>query len=189
MHGLYIATFVESDDGGFLGTDAEEQAPIYSELNAFEAKESFAKEVYANLVIDEDVKRYLDRSRHYCESKRRWNLPQADSRVELKESDMYKPLWRIFNEIIEHFYNENGKEIIRAVVLTHNEQMDHTDDGVLHLYSQPDFTVTGTGPAFKNPEKNLTQGSYDCVAGVMDARVEGGTTTEKDLCQLAVYAR
>ncbi|RXW18133.1 hypothetical protein EST38_g7710 [Candolleomyces aberdarensis] len=200
MHSLYVASFAESDtphghttqSGARLAKDrAAQQKLIHSELkpHVFQAKESFAKEVYAKIAKEEEINKYLAKSKYYSKKEKRWRLPRAEPEKKVKESDLYKPFGYIFNDIIAHFYNKAGKEITRAVVLTHKKKLFHTEDGEPTLFSQPDFTVTATGPAFKNPAKNLTKGNYDCAAGLMDAKLDEGIRHEQDLKQLAVYAR
>ncbi|KAJ2919967.1 hypothetical protein MD484_g495, partial [Candolleomyces efflorescens] len=193
MPSLYVASFEESDTTlQELARDkAKQQHPSYSELHAFEANELFAKEVYAEIETDDKIDRYLAQSRYYSVVGKRWSLPQAQPGKNVEERDLYKPLGYIFDEIVAHFYHKKDQERTRAVVRIHKKELVHSEDEgrAPRVFSQPDFMVTATGPAFRNPAKDLTTGNYDCAAGLIDVKVEDGLCLEQDLKQLAVYAR
>ncbi|KAJ7183240.1 hypothetical protein C8R46DRAFT_1344120 [Mycena filopes] len=176
-----------------LAVNAELQGAWVEEHDSlpFQAHiQAIVDQEYPNL--DQQARDWLETYDGYDNATKSWTDIPVDA---TKENVLYDPIMKIMQAIITDFgqneQKENGQTIKRRRVHnTHKTYMSHNaaDASAKPLKSEPDISVSGTGPAATKETKFLEKPSYAQAGSLVEVKLEP-TFGQDERDQVAVYAR
>ncbi|KAJ2936674.1 hypothetical protein H1R20_g424, partial [Candolleomyces eurysporus] len=148
---------------------------------------ALASSLYRHCANRKRVKEFLQSTEVYDWKSRRWVLPE--SRKNLMEVEMYKPLVKLLNAIFEWFWGKDAAH--REAIDTHLTQLPHKEPVSTANYSSPDISVKAEGSSFQLPHKDTTTSiGYSNMAAFFEVKVTSQDwSVMEELLQLAGYAR
>lgn len=178
-----------------LDLDIKEQKTVLEDelVQSMVARDrAFASSLYHHVASGEKIDEFFKKTKVFDSARERWKLPGTHEIAE--EKDMYKPLVRLLNAIVEYFWKERAKELriaLSKVIDTNTTNLCHIEAVETDHYSRPDISVKAGGPSFQLPHKKI-KGSvgFSNMATCFEVKIEKQRLGFlKELLQVAVYAR
>ncbi|RXW13913.1 hypothetical protein EST38_g11941 [Candolleomyces aberdarensis] len=159
---------------------------------ALPKESTFASSLYHEAATRKRIGEFLKETEVYDMEQKRWKLPQSSENLEEKE--MYKPLVKLLNAILEWFWKkvvvELGKDLSEAID-TSATPLWHKESVETGQFSRPDISIKSDGPSFQLPHRKTKDNiGFSNMATCFEVKVENQRKgLMKELLQLAVYAR
>ncbi|KAJ2914322.1 hypothetical protein MD484_g6094, partial [Candolleomyces efflorescens] len=150
---------------------------------------SFASSLYRDLASDEEIEVFLRETEVYDWENKRWLLPESIKG--LKENELQKPLVKLLNAVLAHFWSQEFALGLRKVIDTHTTPLPHKEVVETDYKSRPDCSVKAEGPSFQLPHMETTENiGYSNMASFFEFKVEAKRLGfVKELLQVAAYVR
>lgn len=150
---------------------------------------SFASSLYHDLASDKEIELFLKKTDVYDWHNKCWLLPESIKG--LKKNELQKPLVKLLNAILAHFWSKQFALGLRKVVDTHTTPLPHKEAVETDYKSRPDCSVKAEGSSFQIPHKETNEDvGYSNMASFFEFKVEAKRLGfVKELLQVAAYVR